>query len=312
MAHFTATQDTVAILLATYNGERHLAEQVDSIIQQTHREWILHVSDDGSTDRTRDLLESYRTRLGSRLLIVEGPRQGYSANFMSMVRLALPDAPYVAFSDQDDVWDRDKLSRAMSWMRTAPQGRPALYAGRARLVDEAGKPFGMSPLFSRRPSFANALVQSLAGGNTMLINAAARALMASPPVELPVVSHDWWAYLAVAAADGNIFYDATPALGYRQHAGNVIGSNAGLRARLKRMADMVGGRHMGWNDDNLALLEHLRPLMSRDAVRRMDHFRRGRQSWLPARVWHFARAGLYRQTNIGNAGLVLTTLLGRL
>lgn len=303
----------VVILMATYNGERHLRDQIDSIIAQTHPNWLLYVSDDGSSDDTRRVLDEYLGRLGSkRVQVVQGPGLGYSANFMSMLRQAVTDADYVAFSDQDDVWDADKLERALSWMARIPTQKPALYAGRSRLIDEAGRPYGYSPLFARRPSFGNALVQSLAGGNTMLINRRARDLMTKPPKDAAVVSHDWWAYLAVTAAGGAVQYDLEPAVGYRQHAANVIGSNAGVEARLKRMWDMAMGRHQAWNDANLSLLQYLRQDMTQDALRRLDHFRRGRQSWLPARAWHFARAGLYRQTNIGNAGLVLTTLLGRL
>jgi len=303
----------VAILLATYNGARHLAEQLDSIASQTHTNWTIHVSDDGSTDATLALLSTYRERLGGeRMVLWQGPRAGYSRNFMSMLHREGIEGDYVAFSDQDDVWDANKLETALLALAAVPQDEPALYGGRSRLIDESGRPFGLSPLFARRPSFANALVQSLAGGNTMLLNRAARDVMCRAPASARVVSHDWWAYLVVSGAGGRVVYDREPTLGYRQHAENIIGSNAGLAARVRRMADMVGGRHREWNDANVALLAGMRDALGDDERARFDHFVRGRTLWLVPRLWHFARAGLYRQTTIGNAGLLLAALLGRL
>jgi len=309
----TVSEGHVAILLATYNGAAHLGEQLDSIASQTHRDWTIHASDDGSTDGTLAILADYRARLGDdRLVVWQGPHAGYSSNFMSMLHRHLIKGDYVAFSDQDDVWDFTKLEKALAALAGAPQSKPALYGGRSRLVDEAGKDIGMSPLFARRPSFANALVQSLAGGNTMVLNQSARELICRAREASPVVSHDWWAYLVVSGAGGLIVYDTEPTIGYRQHAQNIIGSNSGFRARFRRMADMVGGRHRGWNDRNVALLAEMRSDLTPENQRRFDHFVRGRSTWLIPRIWNFARAGLYRQTTIGNAGLILATLLGRL
>jgi glycosyltransferase involved in cell wall biosynthesis len=308
----TGTQH-VAILLATYNGTRHLAEQLDSIVAQTHTNWTIHVSDDGSTDATLALLTTYRERLGGeRMVLWQGPSAGYSRNFMSMLHREGITGDYVAFSDQDDIWDAHKLETALRALAAVPPDKPALYGGRSRLIDEAGRPFGLSPLFARRPSFANALVQSLAGGNTMLLNRRARDLMCRAPASARVVSHDWWAYLVVSGAGGRVVYDREPTLGYRQHAENIIGSNAGLGARLRRMADMVGGRHREWNEANVALLSNMRDALGDDERARFDHFTRGRATWLLPRLWHFACAGLYRQTAIGNAGLLLAAVLGRL
>lgn len=303
----------VAILLATYNGAHHLAEQIDSIVAQTHGDWTLHVSDDGSTDDTLAILLTYRERLGAdRLVLWQGPKAGYSRNFMSMLHREAIVGDYVAFSDQDDVWDPARLEIALRAIGEGPSAVPALYCGRSRLIDDEGHAFGMSPLFPRRPSFANALVQSLAGGNTMLLNAKARELMCRAAEDALVVSHDWWAYLVVSGAGGRVVYDREPTIGYRQHAANVIGSNAGITARFRRMADMVGGRHRTWNDANLALLAGMREDLSELNRVRLDRFMRGRDRWLLPRLVAFARAGLYRQTSIGNAGLVLAALLGRL
>ena len=83
------------------------------------------------------------------------------------------DGDYFAFCDQDDLWDEDKLAEALDWLEKQPADTPALYCTRTRTVDERGSEIGLSPLFRRRPSFRNAIVQSIAGANTMVMNKAA-------------------------------------------------------------------------------------------------------------------------------------------
>ena len=100
-----AKQPHVAILMCTLNGERFLKEQLDSFTTQTHQDWTLWVSDDGSTDQTLEILRATQAEWGAdRLKIVEGPRKGFARNFLSLACRAEIEAEYFAFSDQDDVW----------------------------------------------------------------------------------------------------------------------------------------------------------------------------------------------------------------
>jgi glycosyltransferase involved in cell wall biosynthesis len=302
----------VAILLATFNGERHLARQLDSILGQDHRNWVIYASDDGSSDRTLPLLQAFQAKAGpQRLVLFDGPQAGYAANFMSLLHRVSVDGDFYAFCDQDDYWEPDKLSRALAWARQQPGDRPALYCGRTRLIDIEGRPVGYSPLFARKPGFRNALAQSLAGGNTMLLNAAARALLVQAPRGLAVTSHDWWAYLVVSGCGGHVHYDAEPAVGYRQHDDNLIGSNAGMRARLDRLKKMLGGSYKVWNDINLTGLDTLEAKLTEDNRRILALFRNVRAAWLFKRLDSLARSGIYRQTMTGNLGMVLAVMLRR-
>jgi glycosyltransferase involved in cell wall biosynthesis len=105
----------VAILLATKNGSGFLNEQLRSYDHQTHRDWSLHVSDDGSSDETCTIVRKF-AREGTRTVSVrDGPKQGYWQNFMSLAQDRNLKADYFAFSDQDDVWYADKLERAMNY-----------------------------------------------------------------------------------------------------------------------------------------------------------------------------------------------------
>lgn len=302
----------VAILLCTFNGERYLSRQIDSIVVQEHRDWVIYVSDDGSTDATRALLDSYQRQLGSdRLVIFDGPRAGYAANFMSLISRPATTGDYYAFCDQDDCWDADKLSRGLAWMRLQPADVPALYCSRTRLMSNDEQTIGYSPLFRRRPSFRNALTQSLAGGNTMLLNSRGRELMARTPRGANVQSHDWWAYLLVTACGGTVHYDPLPAIGYRQHGENLIGSNAGIRDRFARLRHMFEGNYRQWNDSNLALLQLFDADITPQNRCLLVCFRQMRDAGFFTRVRSLVRGGFYRQTLMGNLGMVMAVALRR-
>lgn len=302
----------VAILLATYNGSTYLVEQLESILAQTHQHWRLYVSDDGSVDETLQILKKYQERLGaSRMQVVQGPRSGFAQNFVSLVRCADIQADYYAFCDQDDIWLSDKLERAL---RKVPIGEdaPFLYCSRVRLADEQGNLIGLSPLFCRAPGFRNALVQSLAGGNTMLFNQAARQLLARVPLEAPIVSHDWLLYLLVSGAGGGVYYDPLPTLDYRQHAINVVGANTSWRDRSVRLLRMLRGVFRDWNGSNIAVLhEQIKCLTPENSVLLLSYMRM-RDAWLVRRCWMFLKMKLYRQTWLGHAGLWLAVILRKI
>lgn len=251
-------QPKVAILLCTYHGQHYLADQLSSFAGQSHTNWEVWASDDGSEDDTHAILEAYQRQWPQgRLSMHFGPAEGFAANFLSLTCKADIHADYYAYSDQDDIWESNKLSRAVEWLKTIPESVPALYCSRTRLVDANNREIGLSPLFSKPPSFANALIQSLAGGNTMVFNNAARNLLREAGENVPVVTHDWWAYMVVTGCGGQVFYDAEPELRYRQHDGNLVGMNATWSARLKRIQMLWEGRFQRWNDCNIAALRTL-------------------------------------------------------
>ncbi len=301
----------IAILLGTRDGANFLRDQLRSFADQSHQNWFLVVSDDGSRDATRQILAQFAATQPQRVVMRDGPQRGVTANFLSLAADPAIDADFFAFSDQDDVWHGDKLSRAVTCLATAPQGVPALYCGRTELMTEDGRCYGLSPLFRRPPSFGNALVQSLGGANTMVFNRAAKRLVEAAGM-LNVVLHDWWLYQLVSAAGGAVFYDPQPMLKYRQHPDNLIGSNQGGRARVVRIRMMLGGRFRDWNATNLAALRRLPPhLITPDNRRLLDLFAAARSAPLPRRLVDLWRSGVYRQTLLGNVGLLVAALLGR-
>lgn len=247
-------ESSVAILMCTYNGGKFLAEQLESILNQTHKNITLWISDDGSTDNTLEIIEQYKQKFGqNRLYLVMGPRKGCVANFLSL--LCNPDitADYYAFADQDDIWYPEKTAIALEKVSKAPQDTPVLYGSRTETTDENAITIGYSKIFTKTPCFENALVQSIAGGNTMLMNHAAIdiARKAGP---LDVIGHDWWMYMLISGVGGEVIFDEYPSLKYRQHGGNLTGANGGFTARLKRLNLLLGGNFSKWNDVNIRTL----------------------------------------------------------
>src|SRR5262249_48626785 len=154
----------VCILLSTYNGARHLPLQLQSLERQTHANWRLIASDDGSSDETWTILSEFQARCGgaSRVILKRGPGIGFAANFLSLVCDSDAEADYFAFCDQDDVWHPEKLTRAFAWHEQNVSGSPNVYCSRTRLIDAQGHALGYSRLSRLRPSFRNALVQNIA------------------------------------------------------------------------------------------------------------------------------------------------------
>jgi glycosyltransferase involved in cell wall biosynthesis len=303
----------VTILLCTLNGERFLPEQLASIEKQTFKNWRLIASDDGSSDRTKSILHAFqRSFEPGKVEIIDGPRRGAPANFLFLACAENLVGDFYAFCDQDDVWEPDKLARAVDLLKKAGSGIPALYGSRTRLIDENGNEIGFSPLFRKRPDFRCALVQSIAGGNTMVFNQKARELLAFCGADLNVPSHDWWLYQVTSACGGEVHYDVYPSVRYRQHAANVIGSNIGWTARMRRLWMLGEGRFRRWEDLNVTALTRLRPRMSSENRRIFDLFCVARGRPLLTRARMFVRTGVHRQTLLGNLGLAAAVVLNKI
>lgn len=303
----------VSVLLATYNGSRFLNEQLESIALQCVDSIDIWASDDGSTDETLGILRAWQARwVKGQFNILQGPSRGYVENFRSLAVAGALSSPYVAFSDQDDVWDSDKLAAAISYIDESKPELPTLYGGRTRLIGTNGVILGMSPLFRRKPCFNNAIVQSLAGGNTMVFNHAAAVLIAESCKMTGFVSHDWWCYQIISGAGGRVIYDPIPRIGYRQHSDNLIGENQGWRARMKRIAAVADGRFAEWNTRNLSALECCRDKLTDESIRILDAFECARLSRDFSSIYNLWKHGVRRQSLPSDVALYLAAALGRL
>ena len=237
--------------------------------------------------------------------------RGGTANFLHLLALAPADADFTAFSDQDDVWLPEKLLRASQALKGITG--PALYGARSFETDAMlGHPRrsrAMPPPWN----FAHALAQNFAGGNTMLLNAAALALVRSclPGLPEPVV-HDWFLYQLIAGAGGRIIFDDAPVLFYRQHPGNLIGAAGGIGAKLSRARAMFSGTYTEWSDRNIASLRHCKTSLTPASRALLDDFATHRHASLFARLKMLRRTAMHRKGRLNQAGLWLAALLGRI
>lgn len=304
---------SVAILLGLRNGAPFLGPQLESLARQTHRHWSLTISDDASSDNGAAIAERFaRTMPGRDISILPGPNRGAARNFLGLLRDCDSQAGYAALCDQDDIWMPEKLTRAIDALTAISGDQPAVYCGRTLVVDASGAPRTLSPHFRRPPSFTNALVQSIAGGNTMVLNRPAIALMRiAARYDGSIPAHDWWIYQLVTGAGGCVIFDPEPQVLYRQHGTNLVGSNRGLSAKLQRLGRLTRGEFQRWTNANLTSLQALSPLLTPQNQKTLSVFRDLRAASLPHRLCAFPKSGIHRQTRTDTAALWLATALGR-
>ncbi len=231
--------NTPAILLSTFNGERFISALLDSLVGQLDIHPVVYWRDDGSTDSTAQIVRSYSASIDLREVLGSG-RLGPSASFLSLLRKAAPHHASFHFADQDDIWNPGKVAHAHQVVTQIEA--PILFHCRQQLIDSSDLVLRLSRQ-SGPGSFSNALCENIAVGCTVALNhSAAQFVAKGKPIHS--LMHDWWAYLVISAV-GRIMYDSKPWIQYRQHTQNVIGGNRGvihqLMWRLQRVATSSGG-----------------------------------------------------------------------
>lgn len=292
------------------DGADFLAEQLQSLAGQSHRNWMLLASCDGSTDATRAILAQFaRSHDDHDIKLLDGPQRGFALNFLHLLAQAPEDADYAAFCDQDDVWLPQKLADQIAQLDGIDG--PAMICGRTIVVDAMLNEIGRSPLFLQAPHFANALVQNIGGGNTMLFNRAALAILRQAAVHVRQIhSHDWWAYQVLTGIGATVIYDPEPKLLYRQHGRNAIGQNISFKARLRRLGLLLRGRFRAWNDTTVESLAPIRTWLTPNNRRLFDAFVAARRLGPLGRLRVYRCIGLYRQTRAGQAALAFGFAFG--
>jgi len=305
-------QPSVCILMTSYNGEKFIRQQLESIFSQTFKNWQLIISDDGSTDKTIEIVFEYQKIWGEKIQLCNGPEKGFAENFLSMACDRNLIADFYAFCDQDDVWLPQKLEIAIKQIRNAClNNEPFLYCGRTVSVDEKLKTTGQSTLFKKPPSFDNALVQSIAGGNTMVFNRACKLVIETVGV-VPTPSHDWWLYLLISGVGGKVFYDPMPLVLYRQHEHSIVGENTSIFNRLKRLLKLLDGRFKAWFDSNIICLQMAENLLISSARVSFLFFIKYRNLSPLNKIINLRSFRYYRQSSFQNLILKIAFLMNKI
>ncbi len=231
----------VSIVMSTYNGEKYIKEQIDSILGSTYQDINLYISDDCSSDHTMEIINSYQKEDPSRIYVHRNERNmGYTLNFLSAVTKA--DSDYVMLCDQDDVWKKDKIELTLMEMKRleARHGNavPIAVFTDAQVVDEKLETlhpsfFQSGNLNPLKTDLPHILMENKLIGCTVMINQALRDILAQRPLPRHARYHDWWIAL-IAAALGEISFLPKATLLYRQHGNNVVGDQSFLAYVKKR------------------------------------------------------------------------------
>jgi len=308
-----STEPKIVILMTTYNGEKYLREQLASIENQDHKNWHLCVSDDGSTDSTLSILNEFSSRKTGQVSIFKTSQNlGFVGNFLSLVRRSEVSAQYYALADQDDIWCKNKLSKAINLLQVS-DNEISLYCARTKLIDEGGHFCGFSPLFKNKANFNNELVQSIGGGNTMVFNHPTRLLIAAASKNQQLLpSHDWWFYLLVSGSGGQIIYDTESTVLYRQHDRNLVGTNIGIRANLDRLLRLNDGHFGDWCSQNIAALGDASVVLTDENNKTLKDFVEIKYAPLNRRLMYAFKNRVFRQTLFGNLALKLALVLKKI
>ena len=231
----------VKVLMSTYNGQKYLHEQIDSILNQEGVEVSLLVRDDGSKDSTLAILSDYAERY-SNIEIVKGDNIGFANSFMELVYKSAEDidSDYYAFSDQDDVWLPEKLSTAVKQLDSMDGSKMKLYFSNTLAVDEK-----LNPLFNThdretlRLDKAASLVRYFILGCTMVFDKNVVLFVSNHKPLHKITMHDLWIH-QTCAFFGEIVYDNEPRLLYRQHSSNAAGVGFSILTRLRRLKKSFG------------------------------------------------------------------------
>ena len=310
---YLTEKDKVCVFLSYYNGKKFIADQIESIRWQSYKNLEIIITDDRSDQHQLEYLDTIIAEIDCPIVVkLREKNVGYARNFLDAVSSVDNDCAYYAFSDQDDIWKPEKLQRAVSVLSKLPQCEPALYCSRTEIISEDGHSMGTSPVFSKKPSFANALVQSIGGGNTMVFNKSAKQLIVQASLDVDVISHDWWVYQIVSGAGGHVYYDASAYLKYRQHQSNLMGANNSWTARFIRLKLLFEGRFRMWNDVQLKALSAKAHLLSEDNQKRLEFFKAAREQSVIYRILGCKRSGIHRQTMLDNIGLMVGVLLNKI
>jgi len=302
----------IYILLGTLNGDKFLVEQLESIYNQNYQNWRLLISDDGSTDKTTKIITNYQKIWGQqKLQFIQGPKEGFAKNFLSMACNSNIKADYYAFCDQDDIWLPEKLSIAVENLNKLPTNSVAMYCGRTKYVDSHKNFLGFSARFIHPKTFRNALVQSVGGGNTMVFTNQLKLIIESIGVH-DISSHDWWVYQIVTGVGGDVIYDLNPYVEYRQHAHALIGENRSINAKTDRFFALFSGEFKLAIQKNLIILMKYKNLFTKENMQTLELFCKLRNSKLKDRIRLLNICGLYRQTWQGTLSLFIAALFGKI
>lgn len=231
----------VYIVMSTYNGDSYLKLQLNSLLEQTYKNWHLIIRDDGSNDDSLKIIKAYSLK-DKRIELISDSLGNLKScqSFGNVMQYVSHDAEYIMFCDQDDIWKPEKVEYTLREINILGSkygfDLPLMVYGTYEMINEFGSKLPIpNPNYSEVPSIKLLLTQNYIYGCTMMINSKLRDIIL--PIPNTAENHDYWISLIAVLVEAKISYIEKPLLYYRQHANNVSGSyiDASFLKRIKRM-----------------------------------------------------------------------------
>lgn len=224
----------IAVLIATYNGERFLCEQIDSVTNQIGVKVSVLIRDDGSTDGTIDILNKYQSE--GKVNWFNNKHMNAAENFFELLKKT-KHADYYAFCDQDDKWYEDKLLIAVNQLEKTDNHKGALYCCGSRLVNEKLEFIKYHKMDVNRSLEARLFFANVAGNTMVLDNHLREKIIKYSPRNM--IMHDAWIFDLALCLGSDIIVDPEPHLDYRQHRNNVVGMELNFQAKIKKFIKII-------------------------------------------------------------------------
>jgi len=224
--------ESVTVFMSTYNGDKYLREQIDSILNQGKVKVYLYVRDDGSSDGTINILNEYQNK--DQLIFCKGKNLGYGKSFLELFKFKIKDTNYYAFSDQDDVWEKDKLYQGISKLKLSKSVKGKLYFCNMKIVDSNLKGNKIKDFCKVKISLGSVLVRQRIAGCVMVFDnyLFQKAKQTDFLNYKQHISHEW-VYLLCLAFGGDIIKDNNAYINYRRHENTATSIGQGFKSRIK-------------------------------------------------------------------------------
>ncbi len=308
-------KNKVCVLLSSYNCNEFIYEQVDSILRQVDVQVEIIIRDDGSTDNKSIKILHDISKLHPDIDIIMGENVGVASSFFRLMQYSCNQSNFYAFSDQDDIWEENKLLTALQHLNSNKSSLPLLFCSRQAYVSESANPIGFSSIPKRKLLLGNALIENICTGctavfNQNLLESSLRPfpnIAANSDNTTPVIMHDWWLYLT-ASATGKVIYSPKPLVRYRQHSSNLIGAP---RTYLEKVRRRYQSLKKDWLEkvhrQGCYFLANYKDVLNKEDQQRFAWYE---HAYLPKNIpIHLLITNkLYRQKKLDQVALILLTI----
>lgn len=223
---------SVCVLMSTYNGEKYLSEQLESILTQSEKDILLFIRDDGSTDNTINMLNKFSEKYPKKIKFYQGDNKGPSKSFLEVVKNA-PQARYYMLADQDDIWLENKILIASKSLEQFKS--PALYYSNVTPVNNELYELEKNNLFlEKETNLQKLIIRNEIIGCTVCFNRDLMEILKKIKIPSNPIMHDHWIGLINAVFNGVFIFDRESHILYRQHESNVVGAHRNQFILLKK------------------------------------------------------------------------------